>query len=67
MIYPLFVRSGRNIKTEIMYGAKSTRVNEPTSIIANIDKLKKIGWNPKYDVKTGISITIKDFIKNESK
>jgi len=43
-----------NIDTKLNFGAIQVRENEPIEIIANNLKIKSLGWNPVYDVKSGI-------------
>jgi CDP-paratose synthetase len=40
--------------TELLFGAKPYRINEPMSSIADVEQLNKIGWKPKYNLETGL-------------
>ena len=47
-----------NSKTELLFGKIPYRENDEMCLVANIDALKKLGWIPKIDIKTGIKNTI---------
>ncbi len=42
----------------IQLGALTTSPNDPPALIADTHRLKSIGWQPKYDLKTGLEQTI---------
>ncbi len=42
-------------KTELKFGALAYRENEIMESVANIEKLKKIGWKAKYTIEEGIN------------
>ena len=53
----------------IKFGSYKLRKNEPMDIKIDINKLKKIGWKPKCDLKYSLIKTIKyyahkNFFKN---
>lgn len=43
-----------NSKTELLFGEIPYRENDEMCLVANIDVLKKLGWIPRIDIKTGI-------------
>jgi CDP-paratose synthetase len=43
-----------NSKTELLFGKIPYRENDEMCLVANIDALKKLGWIPRIDIKTGI-------------
>ena len=47
-----------NSKTDLLFGKIPYRENDEMCLVANIDALKKLGWIPKFDIKTGIKKTI---------
>jgi CDP-paratose synthetase len=47
-----------NSKTELLFGKIPYRDNEEMSLVADIEPLKRLGWIPKIDIKTGIKKTI---------
>lgn len=49
--------------TKLYFGAISYRENEILYSQANISKLKKLGWSPKYDIKKGIETYIDNLTK----
>jgi CDP-paratose synthetase len=49
-----------NSKTKLLFGVVPTRPNEPDENIANIDKIKKLGWKPLYSIDDGLLKTIKN-------
>lgn len=46
-------------KTELKFGLKPSQPHEQ-DYVADIAKLKKLGWHPKYDLRAGLSKTIKE-------
>lgn len=56
-----FVETAHNLsrsKTILNFGAHKYRENEPMHCVANIDKMKRLGWEPKYSIKKGIKKTM---------
>lgn len=50
--------------TQLNFGALPYRPNEPMHCQANIDKLKALGWQPKYDLEMGLLKTLElEFLK----
>jgi CDP-paratose synthetase len=47
-----------NSKTSLMFGAVKYRDNEPMFCQANLDKMRGLGWHPKFHLKQGILKTI---------
>ena len=47
-----------NSKTKLLFGKIPYRENDEMCLVANIDALRKLGWIPKIDLKTGIKNTI---------
>jgi len=47
-----------NSKTKLLFGQIPYRENDAMSMVANIDVLKRLGWLPKFDIKSGIKKTI---------
>ncbi|QWD80040.1 NAD(P)-dependent oxidoreductase [Polynucleobacter sp. MWH-Spelu-300-X4] len=45
-------------KTELLFGQIPYRENDVMCMVANIDKLKSMGWIPKFDLEAGIKKTI---------
>lgn len=45
-------------RTKLLFGAVPTRKNEPAENIANIHKIKQLGWKPMYSIDDGIIDTI---------
>ena len=48
-----------NKKIEIKVDKSRLRKNETSDERANIEKLKNLGWNPEYDLKSGLSEILK--------
>ena len=44
--------------TELQFGALAYRANEAMHCLANVEHIKKLGWRPKFDLKTGLNETI---------
>jgi CDP-paratose synthetase len=42
----------------LKFGAIERRANEPVDLVANIEKIKKLGWRPKTSLQEGISQTV---------
>ena len=50
--------------TELHFGAKPYRPMEPMHCQANIEQMKALGWQPKYDLERGLRRTIElEFMK----
>lgn len=47
-----------NSKTELLYGAINYRSDEEMYLLANIEDLKNMGWNPIFELEDGIKKTI---------
>jgi nucleoside-diphosphate-sugar epimerase len=45
-------------RTELQFGALPYRANEPMHCLANLDRIKKLGWHPKFNLKAGLDKTI---------
>jgi CDP-paratose synthetase len=50
-----------NASTELRFGTLPQRKNEIMDSKADISKLLKFGWKPKYDLNEGLRITIENF------
>lgn len=50
-------------KTRLNFGAIPYRENEILYSQANISELRKLGWNPKYDIVSGIETYIKKLVE----
>lgn len=57
--YATTVHDLLNSTSKLNFGAIPSRNNEQDGMAANITKLKKLGWQPKYDLSSGLSATIK--------
>lgn len=44
--------------TELQFGALAYRANEAMHCLSNVERIKKLGWRPKFDLKTGLNETI---------
>jgi nucleoside-diphosphate-sugar epimerase len=49
-----FKKVCKNNVTELIFGALPYRQGEPMAVCVNVEPLRKIGWQPKYDYKNGI-------------
>lgn len=47
-----------NSKTELLFGQIPYKENDSMCMVANIDKLKNLGWVPEFDIEAGIKKTI---------
>ena len=45
-------------KTELHFGALTYRENEPMHCQANINRMKQLGWQPAFDLESGLKKTI---------
>jgi len=51
-------------RTELHFGALAYRPNEPMHCQANIEQMKELGWQPKFDLERGLKRTIElEFMK----
>jgi CDP-paratose synthetase len=46
------------VRTTLNFGSVKYRANEPMNIVADISKLKELGWSPQVSIEKGISKTI---------
>lgn len=44
--------------TELLFGALPYRANEAMHCLANVERIKKLGWEPAYDLNAGLKKTI---------
>lgn len=51
-------------ETKLIWGAVPYRANEPMISVADITKLKKMGWMPLYSIEEGIDDMMK-YLENE--
>ncbi|MBT8582084.1 NAD(P)-dependent oxidoreductase [Polynucleobacter paneuropaeus] len=47
-----------NSKTELLFGRLPYRENDEMCLVANIERLKNLGWIPKFNIDEGIKKTI---------
>ena len=45
-------------RTELLFGALPYRANEAMHCLANVERIKKLGWEPAYDLNAGLKKTI---------
>lgn len=45
--------------TELLFGALPYRANEAMHCLANVERIKELGWLPAFDLETGLQQTIK--------
>jgi CDP-paratose synthetase len=45
-------------QTELLFGALPYRPNEAMHCLANIDRIKQLGWQPNFDLEAGLQKTI---------
>lgn len=45
-------------RTKLLFGALPYRVNEAMHCLANVQRIKKLGWKPMFDLETGLKKTI---------
>jgi len=45
-------------RTELLFGALPYRANEAMHCLANVEQLKELGWEPMFDLETGLKRTI---------
>jgi CDP-paratose synthetase len=43
-----------NSKTELLFGEIPYRENDSMYLVANIDRIRSLGWSPKFDIEAGI-------------
>jgi CDP-paratose synthetase len=56
-----FVETARRLtasRTELLFGVLPYRENEPMHCQANLEQIKKLGWNPMFDLEAGLRKTI---------
>ena len=46
-------------RTELLFGALPYRANEAMHCLANVARIKKLGWRPAFDLEAGLKKTIK--------
>ena len=45
-------------RTELVFGALPYRANEAMHCLANVERIKKLGWHPAFDLEAGLKKTI---------
>ena len=54
-----------NSKTQLLFGQLPYRENEDFYLVANVEFLKKIGWEPKYDLLSGLKMTLEKGVQKD--
>jgi CDP-glucose 4,6-dehydratase len=63
-VIALIKKSQKILRKKIRYEIQNTQVNEIPYQHLSYDKIKKLGWKPKYTLRKGLTLTYKWYKKN---